>query len=93
MVMVLAEMIEAMNSLDPMAERRPDHERAQRAFERYVEQQQRALAHYVRPVEGGDLPDALSHGACNERHGQQLAIARARGARETYGPPAPPPAW
>lgn len=45
-------------------------------------------------AEGGTLPDALSHGSCNERHGAYLKAARARGV---HGPgpraPAPLPTW
>lgn len=47
----------------------------------------------VHAVDGGELPDALSHGACNERHGALLKAARARGHRAQVRPPAPLPIW
>lgn len=45
-------------------------------------------------IEGGQLPDALSHGPCNEAHGARLKAARAQGQRGP-GPTtsAPLPVW
>lgn len=42
-------------------------------------------------VDGGSLPDALSHGSCNMRHGAQLRNARHRRSRPPVD--APLPVW
>lgn len=48
----------------------------------------------VHAVDGGELPDALSHGSCNEAHGARLKAARARGHRGAGPRPVPPlPVW
>lgn len=44
-------------------------------------------------ADGGELPDALSHGRCDEEPGGRLKAARARGGRRTVRPPAPLPIW